>query len=283
MDRTDYIQKAQDLLNNKNHYTLQDINLTNNITKVINQFLISVQAKIPEDIYQFNRIKHTRTPVFYILPKIHKIDIPGRPIVSAIGGPTEKISATVDYYLKPLAQLVPSYIKDTNDFLLKLENLGKIPTDSLLVTADVSSLYTSIPHRDGILAAKEALDANNQSSPPTWILLRFLHLVLTKNCFEFDGKFYLQTQGTSMGTKCAPNYAIIFMDQLEQKFLNQQTIKPMVWWRYVDDIFIIWTHHRDALSGVHGSSKPISQNHKVHLRNQRHQDKLPGHYGNKTS
>ncbi|XP_069110165.1 uncharacterized protein [Argopecten irradians] len=260
MNRTDYLQKAMDLLNEKDHYLPLDNDLTSNITKDINKFLSTVQTKLPDDIFRFNRIKHTRTPLFYILPKVHKMGIPGRPIVSAIGGPTEKLSATVDHFLKPLAQAVPSYIQDTTDFLLKLKSLGNIPPDSLLVTADVSSLYTSIPHREGILATKEALDAAKQSKPPTWILLRFLHLILTKNCFEFDGKFYLQTQGTSMGTKCAPNYAIIFMDQLEQKFLSQQTTKPLIWWRFIDDIFMIWTHHRNALSAF---MERLNQFHKT--------------------
>ena len=61
-------------------------------------------------------------------------------------------------------------------------------------------------------------------------------------------KHYIQTHGTSMGTKCAPNYAIIFMDQLEQGFLKTQHLQPLMWWRYIDDIFFIWSHSSEELS-----------------------------------
>jgi hypothetical protein len=35
---------------------------------------------------------------FYLLPKIHKENNPGRPIVSANGHPTEKISEFIDFH-----------------------------------------------------------------------------------------------------------------------------------------------------------------------------------------
>ena len=51
-----------------------------------------------------------------------------------------------------------SYIKDTKDFLKKIQNTGKNPQDSILVTADVAGLYLSIPHNAGLKALKDALD-----------------------------------------------------------------------------------------------------------------------------
>ena len=57
---------------------------------------------------------------FYILPKIHKPGNPGRPIVSSNSHPTERLSHFVDYHLQPLVHKLPSFVKDTNDFLNKL-------------------------------------------------------------------------------------------------------------------------------------------------------------------
>ena len=46
-----------------------------------------------------------------------------------------------------------------------------------------------------------------------------------------------------MGTRCAPNYAIIiFMAELEEEFLATITLQPRIWKRFIDDIFIIWNH-----------------------------------------
>lgn len=247
MNRKDYLLEAERQLYNPEHYSEVQSDLTPNIIKEINNFIQRVKQHLSKELTIYNTIKTARTPLFYLLPKIHKPGNPGRPIVSATGGPTEKLSATVDYFLKPLAQKVDSYLQDTKDFLNKINSLGRIPPHSLLVTADVSALYTSIPHRDGILTAKKALDTRVILNPPTWILLRFLHFVLTKNCFSFNNKHYLQIQGTSMGTICAPNYAIIFMDNLETTFLQSQPLVPLVWWRYIDDIFFIWTHPRKDL------------------------------------
>ena len=44
--------------------------------------------------------------------------------------------------------------------------------------------------------------------------------------FEFDSKFYKQISGTAIGTKFAPPYACISMNQIETEFLKTQDIKP---------------------------------------------------------
>ena len=87
---------------------------------------------------------------FYLLLKLHKTENPGRPIVSSNSHPTERISQFVDYHINPLVSTLDSYIKDTTDFLNKLSNLGNLPNDAILVTLDVSSLYTNIPHNQRI-------------------------------------------------------------------------------------------------------------------------------------
>ena len=50
-----------------------------------------------------------------------------------------------------------------------------------------------------------------------------------------------------MGTQMAPSYANIFVGRLESSFLQQTTLKPAIWWRYIDDIFFIWPHGIDNL------------------------------------
>ena len=75
---------------------------------------------------------------FYILPKVHKPGNPGRPIVSSNSHPTERLSHFVDYHLQPLVHKLPSFVKDTNDFLNKLLTMDNLPANSLLVTLDVS-------------------------------------------------------------------------------------------------------------------------------------------------
>ena len=49
---------------------------------------------------------------FYLLPKIHKIDVPGRLMVSACNCPTKMLSTYIDDLLKPIVVTLPSYLKD---------------------------------------------------------------------------------------------------------------------------------------------------------------------------
>ena len=75
----------------------------------------------------------------------------------------------------------------------------------------------------------------------------FTEIVLKNNNFEFDGKHFVQKLGTVIGTRMAPLYANIFMYKLERQLVTQPQTKPHTWWRYIDDIFIIWTEEEDSL------------------------------------
>ena len=69
------------------------------------------------------------------------------------------------------------------------------------------------------------------------------------NNFEFDDKHYLQIHGTAMGTKMAPSYANLFLAKFETDALSHAPHQPHTSWRYIDDIFMIWTHtEQDLLS-----------------------------------
>jgi hypothetical protein len=60
----------------------------------------------------------------FVYPKIHKANNPGRPIVSANGHPTEKISEFVDFHLRQHVEALPSFIKDTTDYLQNMDQTG---------------------------------------------------------------------------------------------------------------------------------------------------------------
>ena len=55
-----------------------------------------------------------------------------------------------------------------------------------------------------------------------------------------------------MGTRMAPSYANLFMASLEKQILNTapSQLKPLIWKRYIDDIFMIWSHGESSLQNV---------------------------------
>ncbi|KAE8628870.1 hypothetical protein XENTR_v10000262 [Xenopus tropicalis] len=96
----------------------------------------------------------------------------------------------------------------------RLRDLGDIPNNSL-VTMDVKSLYTVIPHELGIWATQRALTTNPPSNTP----IQFLQLTLTRNYFRFENSYHLQISGTVMGSALAPSYANLFMLKFELEYI----------------------------------------------------------------
>ena len=70
-------------------------------------------------------------------------------------------------------------------------------------------------------------------------------LVLKNNVFGFNSECFLRTSGTAIGTKMAPAYANIVMLIFERNLLTGSCRKPLVWFRYIDDIFAVWTYGED--------------------------------------
>ena len=139
-------------------------------------------------------------------------------MVSAVGCHTEKISAFVDHHLQPMTKELPSYVKDTTHLIKKLEALPEIPADTILITMDVRSLYTNIPNEEGKQAIKDFFRARSRPGDDmlSKVINVLLTLILTLNNFIFNGENYIQTNGCSMGTKCAPSYASLYMGWFEK-------------------------------------------------------------------
>ena len=128
----------------------------------------------------------------YFLPKIHKDNNPGRPIVSGCACPTVEISRFLDIHLRPLVETLPSYIQDTTHFLSHIQEINNqyspLSPRAILVSADVCSLYSNIPHSEGIRATQQALETRPNPHPPTEQLVRLLELILNLNYFSIPGQ-----------------------------------------------------------------------------------------------
>ena len=149
--------------------------------------------------------------------------------MSANGCATEIISALTDLILRPLVPNIPSYIKDTGHFLQLVRNLGNdIPENTLL--------WKHRPWTEVLIG-----EPSNQS------ILSLLQMVLEFNNFQFNGKHYLQVGGTAMGTRVTPTLTNMFMGNFERQHVYTYKLQPLIWARFKDDIFLLWTHGREKL------------------------------------
>jgi hypothetical protein len=251
MDTEVYKNEALRQLNDETVYKKLDTNPLVEINKKVNSFVKDMfrDGHIDESTYKFLLSENdtVRTAPFYLLPKVHKPGVPGRPVVSGCSTPTDKLSKFVDYYLQPLMKHIPSHTMDTSDFLRTIGNYGKVPDNAIFVCLDVVALYPSIPIDDGLEALRAFLDLINYNTIDPGTLCKATELVLKSNILSFGNDIYLQKSGTAIGTKLAPSFANIFMHMLETKFLDSEPCKPALWKRLIDDIFAIWLHGETAL------------------------------------
>ena len=163
------MSKVKFQLNDTKHYHKIPSNPTLQIANDINTLIsyLIFKGSITKDIGKFLELKYPpRTPVFYGLPKIHKLNVLLHPIVSACDSRTENLSNFIDYIAQPFMKALPSYIKDTKYFIQTILELPPLSDNAFLVTADVVSLYTNIPHEEGIETFMVRISPNIELLPP---------------------------------------------------------------------------------------------------------------------
>ncbi|XP_065671740.1 uncharacterized protein LOC136089616 [Hydra vulgaris] len=258
LDKTDYEEKISLLLSDKNTYKLLSEDPTKSIARDINNLIdyMFLHHMIDKKTSEFLRPKMPlRTPLFYGLPKIHKIGIPLRPIVSGCDGPIDNLSFFITEFIQPVAEQLPTYFKDTTHLLKLLQSHVLETNNYILVTADVISLYTNIPHREGIDAVKFYLNRAPPYNgpikrPPTAFIDIILETILTHSNFQFSTDHFLQLTGTTMGTRMAPPFANLFMGRIDEKIIDQFSMWISSYKRLIDDIFFIFHGPPEKLTQV---------------------------------
>ena len=77
-----------------------------------------------------------------------------------------------------------------------------------------------------------------------------MKFILENNVFSFNDEYFSQVCSTAMGTRMTPCYANIFMAELKENIMSGYPYKPLAYYRYIDDIFIIWSHGLDLLHNI---------------------------------
>ena len=123
------------------------------------------------------------------------------PIISGSGSITECISQYVQDKIKDFSKLHPAWLEDTPHLLRELDPLDNLPDTAVIVTVDVSSLYSNIQREDGVEAVRvrKVLETRKDKSIPSDFILELLDLVLKFNIFEYDSQIWQQLIGTAMG------------------------------------------------------------------------------------
>ena len=260
MSKDSYITEVNRQLGNPMHYTRLEEPVypkaSRKITVILQQLRNSgyITRKQLDYLTPPSEPRHRQ---LYLLPKIHKsaekwpekeIMPPGRPIIFDCGSESYRIAQYIDSFLAPLSVTHASYVKNTTDFLDKITSITS-PDNCILFTLDVESLYTNIDNIAGLASVKRAFDRTLDTDRPDREIMELLEISLKYNDFQFKYNFYLQIHGTAMGKVFDPNYANIFMVDWEENALSSCNKLRIVYLRYLDDIFGIWTHGETEFNG----------------------------------
>jgi len=177
-------------------------------------------------------------PRAYGLPKIHKTGYPLRIIISSIDSPLHNLADFLQNIYKQSLLLPPSYIQNSADLMEKLTNFN-FPDDCSLVSLDVVSLFTNVPIDLVFVTLNENWHhIQTHTSIPQHELFLATKFVLQSTFFQFNEVYYRQTFGAPMGSPLSPIVADLVMQRLEQCVLGSLTIRPLFYYRYVDDIIL---------------------------------------------
>ena len=230
MDKQDYINKANQLLN-QNTYKVISKDPTNTIKNKLINILKGIKTKtgLGSNTYKSMYPTGCVPPKFYGLPKIHKPDTPLRPIVSSCGSVTYGVAKELAKILKPLVGKSPHHINSTQDFVEQAKHF-KLEAGECLSSYDVSALFTSVPIDPALNIIKDLLVKDNTLKERTVMevedIILLLEFCLKNTYFSFQGQFYEQVEGAAMGSPVSPIVANLYMEYLEQKALSTAPNPP---------------------------------------------------------
>ena len=155
------------------------------------------------------------------MSKIHKNNCPLRPVVSMINTPEYNISRYLDNLIKPV--IPKTYMLDSNKMLLNdLKDFSpNSKPNHILVSFDVDSLFTNVPLKETIDICANYVYSNENEKQPPFSKSIFIKLMekATGGIFQFNGSFYKQCDGVTMGGPLGPTLANIFLAHLEKSFM----------------------------------------------------------------
>ena len=243
MNKSEYLEKMNDILSDSTKFCCRFDDPTIERERKLSRLLyrLKINGHISEEFYHMARPTGSNPGRLYGLPKIHKNDIPLRPVLSSIGTFNYGLAKALKGMLSGIIQN-EVVVKDSFSFVNELLSLPKSASKYNMVSFDITSLFTNIP-------VKEAIDIilkhiYNDERPPSKInkkdMEKLLDFATKQSHFIFNGKIYDHVDGVSMGSPLAPLLAETFMQDFEKK--HQQLFDSLgigYWKRYVDDTFVL--------------------------------------------
>ena len=143
----EYLKEANNQLDNKEFYQELAINIfedhqiiiINSLNEMLSNNIIDKETSI---VLKPINVKQAH---FYLFPKIHKVNNPGRLVISSVNYHTTKLTNNIDHYINPLGMKVKSHIRGTTYLLNKIKHIAKyrvMQSLSLWILGPYTQIYS---------------------------------------------------------------------------------------------------------------------------------------------
>ena len=200
------------------------------LTTSVNKHTLRGSCSKKESAFLLSNLQKFKIPHFYIIWKILKNPIVGRPIVAGYNWILTPASIFVGHYLKKFCNKFDTILLDSLS-LVKILEKEQFSSDCYLFTVDFKSLYTNIPVQHAIELMKELVNEYRNVISNADFVIDLLELVLDNSLLEFHGEYFQQIFGIIMGTNVAPILANLYLAKLEKMLKEKTKNDSMMGWQ----------------------------------------------------
>lgn len=259
MDKEEYDERVKEKLRNGKFREIKTNPLPESLKRI--EKTLAKCADLLGDNVGRVRMPNPCLPRIRCLPKLHKEGNEMREIIAAMNSPTQKIAKWVLGKFKGMEPKTETHaVRNSKEFVKRIQKVGKIEEDEVMVSFDVKALYPSIPVKEALVYLEEWLEQRNTGARWRYEVKQYIQLArlcMEERYFVFRGKFYKCIDGVSMGNPLSGFISEIFMEKMEDK-LGKEDLIPRFWARYVDDVFAIV--HRDEVEETLRSINCVHRN-----------------------
>jgi hypothetical protein len=167
--------------------------------------------------------------------------MPLRPIVCCIDSPCQKLARYLLTILNPLVGTTSSFVLNSQHFIESIKDT-KVKESISFGSFDVVNLFTMTPGDKALNRTRHLLEADKHFEARTYYnvknIMEMITVCVMKTYFHFGENYYSQKKGMAISSSLSPVVCDIFMVKLEENAILSYKTKPLVWKRYVDDIFL---------------------------------------------
>ena len=241
MDKSEYVSKMNQLLQDSDTYKKEGTGSIEKLSKKFNQEARKILKRSEKGKQLINLLEEAPiAPRMRGLPKVHKTNIPMRPITSGIGSAPHRLAKVLARPLSnSLGAISDAHLRNTDDLMEKIKDLDF--TDKCLASFDVKSLFTNVPVDGALKAIKSVVEKiiPEQLPLPKADFLKLIDLCMNFGGFKFNGNEYTQHSGLAMGSPLSPVAACLYMEWLEKHHFKEIMGREVIWVRYVDDVLAV--------------------------------------------